>query len=160
MGRLFWTTIAAGTLAAGVAMADFNSPEPAAKKEDGYAKAVELVKSEKYGKALPVLERLTKAEPGNADAWNLYGFAARKTGDLTTSETAYAKALSIEPQHKGALEYSGELYLMKSELPKAEAQLATLKTVCPTGCTELSNLEAAIAAFTSGQPLPVAKSNW
>ena len=74
-------------------------------------KATVLIKKEDFNGALALLETETAADPDNADAWNLTGFASRKLGDYTRSEAAYDRALAINPKHKGALEYKGELYL-------------------------------------------------
>jgi tetratricopeptide (TPR) repeat protein len=74
---------------------------------------------------------------------------ARKLGKLPESLGYYQRALAINPSHKGANEYLGELYLMMKDLPKAEAQLALLKGICPGGCEELEDLEADIADYKS-----------
>src|SRR5947208_13892160 len=47
----------------------------------------------------------------HADVYNLMGFSLRKTGDQKQAYTFYRKALDCDPQHKGALEYLGELYV-------------------------------------------------
>lgn len=69
------------------------------------AKAAKHIKKERYQKAVKQLRKALKKDKENADAWNLLGFASRKMGDLDTSADAYSKALTLEPQHKGALEY-------------------------------------------------------
>jgi len=81
----------------------------------------------------------------HADVYNLMGFSLRKTGDTKQALTFYRKALDFDPQHKGALEYLGELYVETGQLDKAKETVATLKKVCPTGCEELSDLEKAIS---------------
>ena len=53
---------------------------------------------------------LAKA-PNNADAWNLMGYAHRKLGQVDQALGFYQKALSLNAEHRGALEYLGELYL-------------------------------------------------
>jgi hypothetical protein len=49
--------------------------------------------------------------------------------------------------HLGALEYYGELLLLKNNLPGAEALLKRLEKACTAGCEELSDLQKSIAAF-------------
>ncbi|MFM8768639.1 MAG: hypothetical protein ACKOD9_13050, partial [Rubrivivax sp.] len=51
----------------------------------------------------------------SADWHNLLGYALRKKTppDLTAAEVHYKRALEIEPKHRLALEYYGELFLMK-----------------------------------------------
>ena len=47
----------------------------------------------------------------HADVYNLLGFSLRKSGDPKTAYSFYKKALDFDPEHKGALEYLGELYV-------------------------------------------------
>jgi tetratricopeptide (TPR) repeat protein len=81
----------------------------------------------------------------HADVYNLMGFSLRKTGDYKQAYTFYRKALDFDPQHKGALEYLGELYAETGQLAKARENVALLRKLCPGGCEELSDLEQAIA---------------
>ena len=85
--------------------------------------------------------------PDNADAWNLTGFASRKLGDYAASEVAYDKALAIDPKHKGALEYKGELYLTLGNLEGAENMFDRLNKVCFLSCKEKKQLAAAIRTY-------------
>jgi tetratricopeptide (TPR) repeat protein len=82
----------------------------------------------------------------HADVYNLMGFSLRKTGDAKQAYTFYRKALEFDPEHKGALEYLGELYVETGQVDKARENVALLKKLCPTGCEELADLEQAIAA--------------
>jgi tetratricopeptide (TPR) repeat protein len=82
----------------------------------------------------------------HADVYNLLGFSLRKTGDAKQAYTFYRKALEFDPEHKGALEYLGELYVETGQIDKARENVALLKKLCPTGCEELADLEQAIAA--------------
>ena len=82
----------------------------------------------------------------HADVYNLMGFSLRKTGDYKQAYTFYRKALDFDPEHKGALEYLGELYVETGELAKAREQLAILTRLCPQGCEEREDLEQALAA--------------
>lgn len=81
----------------------------------------------------------------HADVYNLMGFSLRKTGDTKQAYTFYRKALDFDPQHKGALEYLGELYVETGQLDKARENVAQLKRLCPDGCEELADLEKTIA---------------
>jgi tetratricopeptide (TPR) repeat protein len=74
------------------------------------------------------------------------GFGLRKTGDYKQARVYYLKALELDPEHKGALEYLGELYVETGELGKAREHVALLRKLCPGGCEELSDLEEALAA--------------
>src|SRR4029077_15320064 len=82
----------------------------------------------------------------HADVYNLMGFALRKTGDYQQAYTFYRKALDFDPNHKGALEYLGELYVETGQVEKARENVVLLKKLCPGGCEELADLEHAIAS--------------
>jgi hypothetical protein len=77
------------------------------------------------------------------------GFSLRlKTPpQLVMAETHYQAALEKNPMHLGALEYYGELLLLKNNLPGAEALLKRLEKACTSGCEELSDLQKSITAF-------------
>src|SRR5262249_23066506 len=45
----------------------------------------------------------------HADVYNLMGFSLRKLGEYKEAATFYQKALEFDPEHRGALEYQGEL---------------------------------------------------
>jgi tetratricopeptide (TPR) repeat protein len=81
----------------------------------------------------------------HADVYNLMGFSLRKTGDQKQAYTFYRKALDFDPQHKGALEYLGELYVETGQIDKARENVTQLKKLCPRGCEELADLEKTIA---------------
>ena len=75
-------------------------------------------------------------------------FAAQDADpDLAEAERYYDEALRIDPQHRGALEYSGELYLMTGNLPKAEERLATLDKACTFSCEEYRDLKRAVERY-------------
>ena len=88
-------------------------------------------------------------DPANADWNNLMGYSLRKSGaaNAAESERYYNEALRIDPKHKGALEYSGELYLMMGDLPKAEQRLAALDKACFLPCSEHKELKNAVAKY-------------
>jgi len=108
--------------------------------------AERLVYKENYALAIEKLETVTSAEPNNADAWNLLGFALRKSDQLEDAAAAYLQALSIDPEHKGALEYQGELFIRLGDSESAAQNLSKLQTLCPTGCEELELLQKALRA--------------
>ena len=98
-----------------------------------------------YQAALAELRGLAE-DNQQADVYNLLGYTLRMTGDYETSLTYYTKALELQPDHKAAHEYLGELYLQTGRPDKANEQLASLKQLCPAGCEELEDLQEAIAA--------------
>lgn len=128
-----------------VVAADTPSVEPA--PVDKLATARARIAQKQWPAAIEELKRVNDTK--SADWNNLMGYAWRKsaTPDLTAAERYYDEALRIDPRHRGALEYSGELYLMKGELPRAEQRVSALEKACPTPCEELSDLKAAVARF-------------
>ena len=109
-------------------------------KPRAYKNAIKLIKKEDYFKAVTVLEKIlgkTKYQK-DPDILNEYAFALRKSGDLEKAEIFYNKALNIDPEHKGALEYLGELYVDTKRKDKANQLLSKLKN-CK--CEEYSELK-------------------
>ncbi|HKF09398.1 MAG TPA: tetratricopeptide repeat protein [Xanthobacteraceae bacterium] len=103
------------------------------------------IKAKDYKAALTELTPMLETNQ-HADVYNLMGFALRKTGDYKQAYTFYRKALDFDPEHKGALEYLGELYVETGQVDKARENLALLKKLCPVGCEEMFDLEEAIAS--------------
>jgi cytochrome c-type biogenesis protein CcmH/NrfG len=103
------------------------------------------IKAKDYTAALAELRDLAE-DVQQADVYNLLGFTLRKTGDYKTSLTYYTKALELQPDHKAAREYLGELYVETAKMEKAKEQLAILTKLCPGGCEEREDLQKAIGA--------------
>ena len=103
------------------------------------------IKAKDYAAALADLRDIVE-DIQQADVYNLLGFTLRKTGDFKTSLTYYTKALELEPDHKAAREYLGELYVETGNMEKAKEQLAVLNRLCPGGCEEREDLQKAINA--------------
>jgi tetratricopeptide (TPR) repeat protein len=102
------------------------------------------IKAKNYKGAIEDLNKIADTTE-HADVYNLLGFSFRKSGDMKNGATFYAKALDFDPNHKGALEYQGEMYVQLGQLDNAKANLAKLVTLCPKGCEEREDLEKAIA---------------
>ena len=117
--------------------------EPSASKLINDAK--KLIKNDKHERAIKKLKKAIKEEPDNADIYNFLGFAHRKIGDYDNSKIYYEEALSIKPDHKLALEYQGELFLMRGDKVSANDNLAKLDKICWLGCSEYNDLKKAIA---------------
>lgn len=109
-------------------------------------KSRSLIAKKKYKEALTELKKVNKLIPNNADVNNLLGFASRKLGQYKEAGTYYTKALKIKPNHLGALEYQGELFVLTKNMAKAKANLAKLKTACGTSCPEYLDLKKSIEA--------------
>jgi Flp pilus assembly protein TadD len=114
------------------------------------AEAVAEIEAEDYAAAIEILDAVVAQESGNADAHNYLGYSHRKLGHTDEALQHYKRALQIEPNHIGANEYLGELYLELGDLAKAEQRLAVLASVCP-GCEEYAELKALIDAYKAQQ---------
>lgn len=116
-----------------------------------YDAAKSALDAGRFQDAARLLETVVAAEPRNANAWNLLAYSNRKLGNGEKAFDLYRKALALDPRHKGAHEYLGELYLDRGDLAAAEDMRARLATLCRRGCEELEELDAAIAGFKSGK---------
>ena len=92
------------------------------------------------GLAITPLRDWLVTQPDDADALNLLGYAYRKLKRWEESRRYYTRALAIEPAHKGALEYMGELELQTGNPVAARTLLIRLRQACPDGCHELDDL--------------------
>jgi len=115
-----------------------------------YAAAKKLVDAQQYQEAIPLLDQLVAENPADADSLNLLGFSHRKLGHEDKALGYYKKALAMMPNHLGANEYLGELYLEMKNLPKAEERLAVLQNAC-SNCAEYNELKEKVADYKAKQ---------
>jgi len=92
-----------------------------------------LIASKNFSSALASLKIADRNYPNNADINNLLGYSARNL-----------KALRINPNHLGALEYQGELFMVTKKISAAKSNLAKLKLLCGVNCEEYLDLKKAI----------------
>ena len=149
-----WLTLAA-LITAPVQAAD-TTPEPPPESPAApvapaavrpLAAAQAHIQAHRWQAAIDELRRVNAA--ADADWNNLMGYALRKLPrpDLDGAQRHYDAALRINPKHLGALEYAGELALMKRDLATAEAHLASLTRLCPKACEPLLDLRAAVQRY-------------
>jgi len=146
IGRLL--AAAALCLPVSIAFAADTTPSEAAPAQaDKLAAARAQIAQKNWTGAIDALKAVN--DTGSADWNNLMGYSLRKAArpDLAAAERFYNEALRIDPRHRGALEYSGELYLMLGDLPRAEQRLAALDKACRFGCEEYTDLKKAVARF-------------
>ena len=151
-------TLVAASLAMALSGAAFGmgndtSATPAAKPaaDPTFGRAKAMIEAKDYKGALPLLQQVVAKEPKNADAYNLLGYATRKSGNPNGSLQYYNYALTLDPKHLGANEYIGEAYLMLDQPQQAEQHLARLDSLCVFGCVEQRTLKAAIANYKAGK---------
>lgn len=126
--------------------ADPQNDDDAILTDANYRAAEIKIKAGNFKAALVDLNNALVQYPSAAGIYSYIGFVMRKTGDKQQSMENYTKALSFDPAHRGALEYSGELYLELDNVAKAEENLAKLDKLCTFGCSEYTDLKKAIEA--------------
>ena len=119
-----------------------------------YELAEKHIYNKKYDKSLKLLKKLTKREDlgtRRADIYNLLGFSYRKleNPELDKSFAAYMMALELDPEHAGAHEYLGELYLMRDQKNQAMRILSKLENLVGKNAEEYKDLLQAIENYQS-----------
>ena len=102
------------------------------------------IKAERWQDAVDKLTLIVDADSSNADAYNLLGYALRHLDRTDRAMQAYKRALKLDPNHKGALEYQGVLFVMLGDIDSARANLDKLEGICGTTCEEYEDLAEAI----------------
>lgn len=121
---------------------------PASANNGDFDSAKALVDAQKYDEALPALHQLDQQAPNNPDVLNLIGFSLRKTGKMEEALDYYNRALVLNPQHRGANEYLGELYLETKQPEKAKERLEVLRQACGD-CEEFEDLQKQINRYAA-----------
>jgi tetratricopeptide (TPR) repeat protein len=112
-----------------------------------YAAGREALKAGDVAAALGRFRAAQKRFPDAADLHNELGFSYRMLRQMDQAFEHYKRALAIKPDHRGAHEYIGEAYLMVGDVASAEKHLASLRSICVLPCSELAELQKAIADF-------------
>jgi len=107
---------------------------------DRYREAVKLINQDRFEEAIEDLYRSQAIVGPHPDILNYLGFAHRKLGKFDEAKSYYAQALSLAPDHLGATEYLGELYLELGDMKNAKRQLARLDELCAFGCADREDL--------------------
>ncbi len=111
-----------------------------------------LIDDEKFEQAIAELDQALEEDADNPDLLNLIAYSHRQLERYEIALNYYQRALEIEPDHRGANEYLGELYLSLGQLDKAEQRLAVLDEDCFFGCREYDMLERAIEIYRRENP--------
>jgi tetratricopeptide (TPR) repeat protein len=108
-----------------------------------------MIAAEKYEMAIGELKKALVKSPDDADMLNLLAYSQRKLLRYDEALVNYQKALQINPKHRGANEYLGELYLQLGQLDQALERLKVLDDACFFGCKEFDDLNEAIEHYRS-----------
>ena len=142
--------ISSVSLSAGTSSSTSSDAESSDQIKILYEKAEKYIEDKNYKKSLKVLKSLTKREDLSgfrADIYNLLGFSYRKLPqpDLDKSFAAYMMAIELDPDHVGAHEYLGELYIMMGNINKAKEMLFKIETLAGIGSKEYLDLNEIIS---------------
>ena len=118
---------------------------------DDFAAGKQAIENKDWSLAVRSFNKVVAQDPQNADAYNLLGYSSRWLGRYEDAFAAYAKALALNPKHRGALNYSGIAYLKTGQKDRAEGQLAKLQESC-ANCDETPQLAKAIADYKPAAP--------
>ncbi len=142
------TVLLSIVLVEGPARADFerSSEKPKSAKFEAGRKAVE---AKDFKAAVGLLTQAARETPKDADVENLLGYSYRKLGQYDKALEHYQAALKLDPGHRGAHEYMGELYLETDRLADAENELKALSKACPWfgKCEEYEDLKGEIEKY-------------
>jgi len=122
------------------------TPTPAAAKSvnSELAKVTTLLNANNFKQALADLKIIDSEFKNNADVNNLLGYSSRKLKQYKPAATYYEKALKLNPNHLGALEYQGELFVLTNKVSAAKKNLVKLEKLCGLKCGEYLDLKKAI----------------
>jgi tetratricopeptide (TPR) repeat protein len=109
-----------------------------------YLGAVQLINSERFEDAIKELRQLTRTIGPHPDVLNYLGYANRRLRLFDRAQAYYEQALAIDPLHRGANEYLGEMWVELGRLDEARRNLVNLDQACPFGCAEYEDLKRVI----------------
>lgn len=106
-----------------------------------------------WAQAVQVLQAHLRVHADDADGHNLLGYSLRKSGQFEASEKAYQRALQLDPSHRGAHEYMGELMLILGRRDRAIFHLGQLERLCQAQCEEYQDLKKSIEDQGASPPV-------
>lgn len=130
--------------AAGSGGGGSNESIPERPGQAAFKQGKDLIEQKRYADAIVPLKQAVNAQPGNADYLTELAYASRKAGQRDASFEYYAAALKADPDHVGALNYLGMLYVETNRPHKAEKMLQKIDDECFFPCDEYTSLKAAI----------------
>ena len=132
--------LGSGTPTAAIASPEHLSLATPQMGDGAYVRAVSLINEQRWDDALASLDTAEAAIGPHPDILTYKGYVWRKKGDWAKAESFYRQALAIDPDHRGATEYYGELKVLKGDMAGARAMLARLDAACAFGCAEAEEL--------------------
>lgn len=123
--------------------ADVPNRNPAL-EERAMREARAALAASQWRQAIDLLRAHVQAYADDADAHNLLGYSLRQLGHYADAQAAYERALQLDPSHRGAHEYMGELMLTLGRRDKALFHLNQLEQICQANCAEYRQLKRSL----------------
>ena len=92
-------------LAGGALAADTPTTPVENARIDEFAVGQKPMTAKNWAQAVASFNKVVAQNPKNADAYNYLGYSNRWLGKYDEAFAAYNQALTLDPKHKGALEY-------------------------------------------------------
>ncbi|MCP4765474.1 MAG: tetratricopeptide repeat protein [Gammaproteobacteria bacterium] len=136
----------------GAALAPLHADGGSTNRSSRLGPIQQLIDDEDYQGAIAALEEALAESSDDADLLNLLAYSHRKSMHFEIALDYYRKALQIDPEHRGANEYLGELYLQMNRPDLALERLEVLDADCFFGCDEYDELKEAIEDYRVQNP--------
>ena len=104
---------------------------PAPKPTGSFADGEAAYRARKYADAVAIFEGYTERRPSNAWGHYMLALSAWKHGDLTKSELAFEKALSIDPHHTKSLVNLSRVFIDLKRYDEAVDRLTRASEIEP-----------------------------
>ena len=106
-----------------------------------------LIDEGEYIGAIDRLHIELDSDQDNPDILSLLGYSYRKVLNYEDALTFYQSALRVEPEHMGANQHLGELYVETGQLDKAQSQLELLDSLSLFASSEYAQLKESIEQY-------------
>jgi tetratricopeptide (TPR) repeat protein len=121
-------------------------------EEQAMREARAAIAAAQWRPAVDLLESHLRTYSDDADAHNLLGYSLRQSGQHAAAQTAYERALQLDPAHQGAHEYMGELMLILGRRDRALFHLGELEKLCGVNCPPYQQLKRALDGQSAVPP--------
>ncbi len=111
---------------------------------DLLGKGITQLQDKEYLQAIRLFEQSIVANPANAQAYSYLGRSYQEVGNSDRAYKYYDIALTIDPEERRALSWSGEVDAVDREMDLAAEKLAKLERICGSTCAEYQFLQSAI----------------
>jgi len=120
-------------------------------EERALREARTAIAASQWAQAVALLQAHVQVYADEADAHNLLGYSLRQVGQHAASQAAYERALQLDPSHRGAHEYMGELMITLGRRDRALFHLGELERLCASSCQEYQQLKRAVDGDHAGR---------